>query len=164
MTDTAKAWTHPDTVGSWIDGREVIGNGRRLPFVDPASEAQVAELAEADEAMTDRAVRSAQAAFEDGRWWRLPANDSEYGLVTYLWTDRLQDAHRTAAALQSGVVLVNTNMTLDLRFPFRGYKDSGLGREGIEGFRNFYSQDKTVTVALRPSEPMSFGRGARRVG
>jgi 5-carboxymethyl-2-hydroxymuconic-semialdehyde dehydrogenase/aminomuconate-semialdehyde/2-hydroxymuconate-6-semialdehyde dehydrogenase len=47
------------------------------------------------------------------------------------------------------VVLVNTPMNLNLRFPFGGYKDSGLGREGIDGFRHFYTEEKAVTFALQ---------------
>ena len=86
------------------------------------------------------------------------ANDSAYGLVSYLWSERLDDTMRAARALQTGVVLVNTNMTLDFRFPFGGYKDSGVGREGIEGMRQFYSQDKVVTIGLRPSAPLPFGK------
>jgi len=86
------------------------------------------------------------------------ANDSAYGLVSYLWSERLDDTMRAARALQTGVVLVNTNMTLDFRFPFGGYKDSGVGREGIEGMRQFYSQDKVVTIGLRPPAPLPFGK------
>ncbi|MGD9942427.1 MAG: aldehyde dehydrogenase family protein [Burkholderiaceae bacterium] len=86
------------------------------------------------------------------------ANDSAFGLVSYLWTERLEEAMRASRALQTGVVLVNTNMSLDMRFPFGGYKDSGVGREGIEGMRHFYSQDKVVTIGLRPPAPLPFGK------
>lgn len=78
------------------------------------------------------------------------ANDSDYGLVAYLWSNDLQQSLHAARALEAGTVLVNTPMNLDLRFPFGGYKNSGLGREGLEGFRHFYSEEKTVTVALKP--------------
>ncbi|MBK8527500.1 MAG: aldehyde dehydrogenase [Rubrivivax sp.] len=77
------------------------------------------------------------------------ANDSDYGLVSYLWSNDLQQVNRAAHMLQAGVVLVNTPMVLDLRFPFGGYKDSGVGREGIDGFRHFYTEEKTVTIALK---------------
>jgi acyl-CoA reductase-like NAD-dependent aldehyde dehydrogenase len=39
-------------------------------------------------------------------------------------------------------------MTVDLRLPFGGYKNSGLGREGYEGFRNLFTQEKTVSIAV----------------
>lgn len=77
------------------------------------------------------------------------ANDSEYGLVAYLWTNDLQQSQRAARVLEAGVVLVNTPMLLDLRFPFGGYKNSGMGREGIQGMRHFYTEEKTVTLALK---------------
>lgn len=77
------------------------------------------------------------------------ANDSDYGLVSYLWSNDLQQVNRAAHTIQAGVVLVNTPMVLDLRFPFGGFKDSGVGREGINGFRHFYTEEKTITIALK---------------
>lgn len=77
------------------------------------------------------------------------ANESEFGLVSYLWSNDLRESHEAARRIQAGVVLVNTPMILDLRFPFGGYKNSGVGREGIEGMRHFYTEEKTVTLALK---------------
>ncbi len=85
------------------------------------------------------------------------ANDSDYGLVSYLWTNDLQQSQRAAQTLEAGVVLVNTPMLLDLRFPFGGYKNSGVGREGIEGMRHFYTEEKTVTLALKRPAMESLG-------
>ena len=89
------------------------------------------------------------------------ANDSEFGLVSYLWTNDLQQAHRAARAIEAGVVLVNTPMILDLRFPFGGYKSSGVGREGIDGMRHFYTEEKTVTIALQRPAMARLGAGAQ---
>lgn len=77
------------------------------------------------------------------------ANASEYGLVSYLWSQNLAEVNRAARGIQAGVVLVNTPMMLDLRFPFGGFKNSGVGREGIDGMRHFYTEEKTVTIALK---------------
>lgn len=77
------------------------------------------------------------------------ANDSDYGLVAYLWSNDLQQVNLAARSIETGVLLVNTPMALDLRFPFGGYKDSGVGREGIMGMRHFYTEEKTVTIALK---------------
>lgn len=77
------------------------------------------------------------------------ANDSEFGLVSYLWSNDLSQTQRAVCEIEAGVVLVNTPMILDLRFPFGGYKNSGLGREGIDGMRHFYTEEKTVTLALK---------------
>lgn len=77
------------------------------------------------------------------------ANQSRYGLVSYLWTGDLREAMGGAQRIQAGNVLVNTPMlALDPRLPFGGYKDSGVGREGAQASRHFYTEEKTVTVAL----------------
>lgn len=77
------------------------------------------------------------------------ANASDFGLVSYLWSNDLAQVNQAMRAIKAGVVLVNTPMTLDLRFPFGGYKNSGVGREGIDGMRHFYTEEKTVTIALK---------------
>ncbi|AMR77921.1 MULTISPECIES: aldehyde dehydrogenase family protein [Cupriavidus] len=79
------------------------------------------------------------------------ANDSRYGLVSYLWTGELSEAMDGTRRIQAGNVLVNTPMlSLDPRLPFGGYKESGVGREGALPSRHFYTEEKTVTVALTP--------------
>lgn len=85
------------------------------------------------------------------------ANESDFGLVAYVWTQDLGQSLQAAQGLEAGVVLTNTNMTLDTRFPFGGYKQSGVGREGIDGMRHFYTEEKTVTVALRPPPVVRLG-------
>ena len=77
------------------------------------------------------------------------ANESNFGLVSYLWSSDLQQCMQASRQVKAGMVLVNTPMNMDMRFPFGGYKDSGLGREGIDGFRHFYTEEKTVTIALQ---------------
>ncbi|MNW19484.1 2-hydroxymuconic semialdehyde dehydrogenase [compost metagenome] len=59
------------------------------------------------------------------------------------------------------MVLVNTPMILDLRFPFGGYKSSGVGREGIDGMRHFYTEEKTVTIALQRPAMARLGASAQ---
>ena len=60
------------------------------------------------------------------RW----ANDTEYGLVSYLYTGDLRRALRVGEALEAGMVGVNRGMVSDPAAPFGGVKQSGLGREG----------------------------------
>lgn len=76
------------------------------------------------------------------------ANNSVYGLSATLWTNDLQRAHRMAANLQAGIVWVNTWMLRDLRTPFGGVKNSGMGREGGWEALRFFTEAKNVTLEL----------------
>lgn len=78
------------------------------------------------------------------------ANDTEFGLVSYLWSDHMPTIEAASRDLRSGVVWVNTTMTRDLRAPFGGYKNSGVGREGGAASEEFYTEQKTVTLPLAP--------------
>ncbi len=74
------------------------------------------------------------------------ANGTVYGLASTLWTSNLQRATRVAEQLQAGIVWVNCWMLRDLRTPFGGVKNSGVGREGgLEAFR-FFTEAKNVCL------------------
>ncbi len=76
------------------------------------------------------------------------ANGTRYGLVASVWTHNLDRAHRVAAALAAGIVWVNCWMVRDLRTPFGGVKDSGVGREGgLEALR-FFTEPRNVCVKV----------------
>lgn len=76
------------------------------------------------------------------------ANSTEYGLSATVWTQDLTRAHRVAQALHSGIVWVNTWLHRDLRTPFGGMKNSGVGREGgLEALR-FFTEAQNVCVKL----------------
>ena len=76
------------------------------------------------------------------------ANSTQYGLAATIWTQNLTRAHRIAARIQSGVVWINCWMVRDLRTPFGGMKNSGLGREGgLEALR-FFTEPKNICIAL----------------
>jgi aminomuconate-semialdehyde/2-hydroxymuconate-6-semialdehyde dehydrogenase len=76
------------------------------------------------------------------------ANGTPYGLAAMLWTKDLARAHRVAASLEAGIVWVNCWMLRDLRTPFGGVKQSGLGREGGWEAVRFFTEAKNVCVAL----------------
>ena len=76
------------------------------------------------------------------------ANGTRYGLSASVWTRDLQKAHRVAAALESGTVWVNTWLLRDLRVPFGGMKESGVGREGGFASLEFFTEAKNVCVKL----------------
>lgn len=74
------------------------------------------------------------------------ANGTPYGLAASVWTKDLARAHRASAALQAGIVWVNCWMLRDLRTPFGGVKQSGVGREGGWEAMRFFTEPKSVTI------------------
>lgn len=86
--------------------------------------------------------------FEDAGEAVRIANSTRYGLAASLWTRDLSRAHRISAQLHSGIVWVNCWMLRDLRTPFGGMKDSGVGREGGMDVLRFFTEPKNVCVRL----------------
>jgi aminomuconate-semialdehyde/2-hydroxymuconate-6-semialdehyde dehydrogenase len=76
------------------------------------------------------------------------ANDSRYGLNAMVFTENARRAHRVAHALRVGTVWVNCYFVRDLRAPFGGFKDSGIGREGGKHSREFFTEAKTVVMQI----------------
>jgi 5-carboxymethyl-2-hydroxymuconic-semialdehyde dehydrogenase len=76
------------------------------------------------------------------------ANDTRYGLSSYVWTENLGRAHRVAAAIEAGMCFVNSQNVRDLRQPFGGTKASGTGREGGSWSFEVFLEPKNVCVSM----------------
>ena len=74
------------------------------------------------------------------------ANANGYGLACSIWTRDLNRAHRMAAKVEAGMTWVNAWMLRDLRTPFGGMKQSGVGREGGEEALRFFTEARSITV------------------
>jgi aminomuconate-semialdehyde/2-hydroxymuconate-6-semialdehyde dehydrogenase len=76
------------------------------------------------------------------------ANDNKYGLATAIWTQNISKAHRVAQKMEVGIAWVNSWFLRDLRTPFGGAKQSGIGREGGVHSLEFYTELKNVCIKL----------------
>ena len=74
------------------------------------------------------------------------ANNTRYGLAGSVWTRDLEKGKRVSEAIDTGMVWVNTWLHRDLRVPFGGVKDSGVGREGGKWSLDFFSEAMNVCV------------------
>jgi aminomuconate-semialdehyde/2-hydroxymuconate-6-semialdehyde dehydrogenase len=87
-------------------------------------------------------------AFDDEKEAVGLANDTRFGLNAMCFTASLSRAHRVASQLRAGTVWVNCFFIRDLRAPFGGVGDSGVGREGGEYSREFFTEPKAVVMAV----------------
>jgi aminomuconate-semialdehyde/2-hydroxymuconate-6-semialdehyde dehydrogenase len=76
------------------------------------------------------------------------ANSTEYGLAASIWTENVSKAHRVAGLLETGIVWVNCWLERDLRTPFGGVKQSGMGREGGWEALRFFTEPQNVCISV----------------
>jgi 5-carboxymethyl-2-hydroxymuconic-semialdehyde dehydrogenase len=76
------------------------------------------------------------------------ANDIQYGLSSYVWTENIGKAHRVAAQIEAGMCFINSQNVRDLRQPFGGTKASGTGREGGTWSYEVFLEPKNISVSL----------------
>lgn len=76
------------------------------------------------------------------------ANATDYGLACSVWTQDVSKAHRVANKIESGIVWVNCWLLRDLRTPFGGIKNSGVGREGGWNALNFFTEPKNICIQI----------------
>ncbi len=153
---------HWDRVMSYValapqEGARVAVGGRRPPHLPEGSYLEATVLTEVRPEM--RVAREeifgpvlAVMTFASEADGLAMANDVDYGLAAYVWTSDLTRAHRVADQVEAGMVWVNSHNVRDLRTPFGGSKMSGIGREGGDLSFDFYTDWKSVQVALAPAD------------
>jgi acyl-CoA reductase-like NAD-dependent aldehyde dehydrogenase len=81
------------------------------------------------------------------------ANDSRFGLVGYCWTGSLARAQAFQQKVAAGTLWINTPLARDLRAPFGGFKESGIGRDGPRQAAEFFTEEK-ATITARGHTPI----------
>ncbi|MCC5870731.1 MAG: aldehyde dehydrogenase, partial [Gammaproteobacteria bacterium] len=76
------------------------------------------------------------------------ANDSDFGLVAYLWSDNVRTVMRASQGIRAGTIWVNTPLIREIRAPFGGFKDSGIGRDSAHASMEFFTEAKTTTMPV----------------
>jgi len=152
--------THRDKVEGYVqlaqsEGGHVTGGGRpilgppfdRGAFLEPALVTGLAPGCRTAQEEIFGPVVTVHP-FDDEAGAIAIANGVPYGLSASVWTRDLARAHRVAAALDVGMVWVNTWLLRDLRVPFGGSKHSGVGREGGDYSLEFFSDQRNVCIKL----------------
>jgi aminomuconate-semialdehyde/2-hydroxymuconate-6-semialdehyde dehydrogenase len=138
-----------------IEGGKRLTGGHRLTDGDLAAGNYVAPAVYADVDNSMRVCReeifgpvAMVMPFDEIDEAVATANDSPYGLAGMVWTKNLDAAHYVAREVKTGTMWVNCFFVRDLRLPFGGYKESGVGREGGEYSYEFFTESKAVVVKL----------------
>jgi acyl-CoA reductase-like NAD-dependent aldehyde dehydrogenase len=87
------------------------------------------------------------------------ANKSRFGLVGYVWSQDIATVMEAQERISAGTIWCNTPMMRELRAPFGGYRESGVGAEGGRAAEAFYTRQKTVTIPRRPLKLPRLGLG-----
>lgn len=85
------------------------------------------------------------------------ANRSNFGLVSYVWSDDLTAAMRCSREIRAGTVWINTPLMRELRAPFGGFKESGIGRDGPYSSLDFFTELKATIIPIDPPPLPQFG-------
>ena len=151
---------HTEKVLSYIDlaveeGAKLMTGGYRITDGDMALGNYVAPTIFAD---ADNHMRSCQdeifgpvemvIPFDDLDEAIEVANATRYGLAGMVWTTNVNTAHKVAREVRAGTMWVNCFFVRDLRAPFGGYGDSGIGREGGDYSYEFFTESKAVVMKL----------------
>jgi 5-carboxymethyl-2-hydroxymuconic-semialdehyde dehydrogenase len=149
---------HLDRVLGFIEsardaGASVLAGGRRPAALSAGNFLEATVIGDVDETMKvfqEEIFGPVLVAmpFEDEQEAVRLANATPYGLAAYVWTNDLRRGHRVAQAIDAGMCWINSQNVRDLRTPFGGTKQSGIGREGGDYAFDFYCETEVVHVAL----------------
>jgi acyl-CoA reductase-like NAD-dependent aldehyde dehydrogenase len=78
------------------------------------------------------------------------ANDSSFGLVAYIWSEDVREILRCSREIRAGTIWANTPVMREVRAPFGGYKESGIGRDGMTSSADFFTEWKTTSMPYAP--------------
>jgi 5-carboxymethyl-2-hydroxymuconic-semialdehyde dehydrogenase len=144
------------------EGAKLVEGGGRMPGMEQGNYMQPTLFADVDNRM-----RIAQEEVFGPLLVVIPfdseeeavriASDVKYGLAGYVWTSDVAKANRVAQGIQCGMVWVNSQNVRDLRTPFGGAKESGIGREGGHYSWEFYCEMKNIAIALGTHHIPKFG-------
>jgi 5-carboxymethyl-2-hydroxymuconic-semialdehyde dehydrogenase len=135
------------------EGATVLAGGQRPPDLEAGNFLEATVIGDVDETM--KVFREeifgpvlVATPFDDETEAVRLANATPYGLAAYVWTNDLSRAHRVAAAIDTGMCWINSQNVRDLRTPFGGTKQSGIGREGGDYAFDFYCDTEIIHVSL----------------
>jgi 5-carboxymethyl-2-hydroxymuconic-semialdehyde dehydrogenase len=135
------------------EGAKVLAGGQRPPDFEAGNFLEATVIGDVDETM--KVFREeifgpvlVATPFDDETEAVRLANATPYGLAAYVWTNDLTRAHRVAAAIDTGMCWINSQNVRDLRTPFGGTKQSGIGREGGDYAFDFYCDTEIIHVSL----------------
>ena len=148
---------HMEKILSYIDlaveeGGTILHGGKRLQMPAPYEEGYFLEPTVIEGLSYDCRVNQEEVfgpvvtltPFETEEEVLMMANSTEYGLACTVFTQDLNKAHRIAKEVHSGIVWINDWLVRDLRTPFGGMKNSGVGREGGFEALKFFTEAKNV--------------------
>jgi len=145
------------------EGAKLAAGGRRPPKLGRGNYLEPTLLTDAE--MSMRVAREeifgpvlVAMKFNDEKEAVKMANDVAYGLTGYVWSRDGARAHRVSEEVEAGMVWINSHNVRDLRTPFGGVKQSGIGREGGTYSFDFYTDTKTVHTPLGEHQIPTFGK------